>query len=200
MIIVLKKSATEQQVDHVVKSIRDAGLKANVSRGAERTVVGVIGDEATIASRPFDALPGVESVMRVQKPYKLASSGIPGAEEPRHGAGRRHGDQPVIIGDGAVVVVAGPCSVEPFDIMVETADFIKKAGARLMRAGAFKPRTSPYAFQGLGVEGLRILAKVRDATGLPIVTEVMDTRDVEMVAEVADVLQIGAATCRITTF
>lgn len=192
MIIVLKKSATPPQVDRIVRSVRDWGLKPHVSRGTERTVIGVIGDEALIASKPLDAFPGVESVMRVQKPYKLASS--------EYRAGRttiaippaRKGDRPVVFGGREVVVVGGPCSVESLEIMLETARYMKKAGARLMRAGAFKPRTSPYAFQGLGVEGLRRLAEVRAETGLPFVTEVMDTRDVEMVAEIADVLQIGA--------
>jgi 3-deoxy-7-phosphoheptulonate synthase len=192
MIIVMKKGASEKDIQRVLKHAQEWGLKPNVSRGSERTVIGLIGDDAAISEKPIDVLPGVESVMRVLKPYKLASS--------EHHPLRtrivippwRKGDKPVVFGGKEIVFVAGPCSVETPEVMLETAKAVKKAGARALRAGAFKPRTSPYSFQGLGVEGLRLLAQVRDETGLPIITEVMDTRDVEMVAEVADVIQIGA--------
>ncbi len=192
MIIVMNKKATREQIAHVVRSIHTWGLKAHVSKGEERTVVGVIGDESKMAARPFGALPGVESAMPIQKPYKMASREFHPAPtqiviEPRVKGGLR-----VVMGGKKVVVVGGPCSVETPAIMIKTARAIRKSGATMLRAGAFKPRTSPYSFQGLGVEGLRILAEVREETGLPIVTEVMDTRDVEMVADVSDVIQIGA--------
>ncbi len=192
MIIVLKKEATEEQVSHIVQSIHSWGLRTNISRGIERTVVGVIGDEALIATKPLDAFPGVDSVVQVQKPYKLASREFQKANTLIKLPAARPGDQPVVFGGSRVVVVAGPCSVETPEIMLEIARYMKAAGATVLRAGAFKPRTSPYAFQGLGVEGLRILSEIRAETGLPFVTEVMDTRDVEMVAEVADMIQIGA--------
>lgn len=192
MIIVLKPDATAEQIAHIESSIRNLGLRPHLSKGTERSVIGVIGDESILANKPFDVFPGVESVMRIQKPYKLASREF--RAKPTRIVipwGRPDGD-PVEIGAERIVVVGGPCSVETPEIMLKTARFILKAGARMLRAGAFKPRTSPYAFQGLGVEGLRILAEVRAETGLPFVTEVMDTRDVEMVAEMADVVQIGA--------
>jgi 3-deoxy-7-phosphoheptulonate synthase len=192
MIIVLKKEASEEQVNHIVQCIHAWGLRTNVSRGIERTVVGVIGDEALMATKQLDAFPGVESVVSVQKPYKLASREFQKSNTLITLPAARPGDQPVVIGGPKVVVVAGPCSVETPEIMLEIARYMKAAGATMLRAGAFKPRTSPYAFQGLGVEGLRILSDIRAETGLPFVTEVMDTRDVEMVAEVADMIQIGA--------
>ena len=192
MIIVLKPDATAEQIAHIEQSIKEWGLRPHVSRGTERTVVGVIGDESLLANKPLDVFPGVESVMRIQKPYKLASREFKSTPTKISIPWGRPGGAPVEIGGSKIVVVAGPCSVETPEIMLETAKYIIAAGARMMRAGAFKPRTSPYAFQGLGVEGLRILMQVREETGLPFATEVMDTRDVEMVAEAADVIQIGA--------
>ncbi|HMP76527.1 MAG TPA: 3-deoxy-7-phosphoheptulonate synthase [Kiritimatiellia bacterium] len=192
MIIVLKPDATPEQVAHIEQSIREWGLRPHTSQGTERSVIGVIGDESLLANKPLDVFPGVESVMRIQKPYKLASREFRPKPTRISIPWGRPGGEPVEIGGNRIVVVAGPCSVEKPEIMLETANFILAAGARMMRAGAFKPRTSPYAFQGLGVEGLRILAQIREETGLPFITEVMDTRDVEMVAELADVVQIGA--------
>lgn len=192
MIIVLKRDATEAQITHIVETIREWGLTPNLSRGTERTIVGVIGDERIIRSRPLEVFPGVDRVMSVLKPYKLASAEFRAERTKITIPAVKTGREPVVIGGNKVVVVAGPCSVETRDMLTEMAVFLRESGAHLLRAGAFKPRTSPYAFQGLGVEGLRYLAEVRAETGLPIVTEVMDTRDVEMVAEVADVLQIGA--------
>ncbi len=192
MIVVLKRDATAEQIEHIEKSVREWGLKPHLSRGAERSVIGIIGDETLLANKPLDVFPGVDSVMRIQKPYKLASREFhPSLTEIRIPSPHA-GAEPVVIGGNRIVIVAGPCSVETPEIMMETARFVRAAGARMLRAGAFKPRTSPYAFQGLGVEGLKILAEVRAGTGLPFITEVMDTRDVEMVAEVADVIQIGA--------
>lgn len=192
MIIVLKRDATDAQVQHIVASVKEWGLTPHLSKGTERTVIGLIGDEAAIAAKPLDVFPGVESVIRVQKPYKLASAELKSGRTTITIPASKAGERPVVFGGTEVVVVAGPCSVETPEIMLETARYIKAGGGRMLRAGAFKPRTSPYAFQGLGVEGLRILCEVRAETGLPFCTEVMDTRDVEMVAEVADVLQIGA--------
>ncbi len=192
MIIVLKQGATEAQVEHICETIRGWGLAPHVSRGQERTVVGVIGDENAIRGKPLDVFPGVESVMSVMKPYRRASL----AAHPQRTRVTippvRPGDEPVVVGGDRVVVVAGPCSIENREMLADLARVVKDGGGRLLRAGAFKPRTSPYAFQGLGVTGLRYLAEVRAEVGLPVVTEVMDTRDVELCAEVADVLQVGA--------
>ncbi|HPF99960.1 MAG TPA: 3-deoxy-7-phosphoheptulonate synthase [Kiritimatiellia bacterium] len=192
MIIVLKHDATEEQIQHIVESIRSWGLTPNLSRGTERAIIGVIGDERAIRAKPLVVFPGVDSVMNVLKPYKLASTEFHVGRTTITLPAVRKGERPVVIGGSEVVVVAGPCSVETREMLFEMARFIKAQGASILRAGAFKPRTSPYAFQGLGVEGLRYLAEVRAEVGLPVITEVMDTRDVEMVAEVADVLQIGA--------
>ncbi|MBP7829328.1 MAG: 3-deoxy-7-phosphoheptulonate synthase [Kiritimatiellae bacterium] len=192
MIIVLRRDATEEQIGHLVETIKAWGLDSHLSRGTERTIVGVIGDERTIRSKPLEAIPGVESVMAVLKPYKLASLEFRPERTRITIPPVKPGGTPVEIGGPSVVVVAGPCSVETREMLFDMAAMIQRAGAGLLRAGAFKPRTSPYAFQGLGVEGLRYLAEVRTELGLPIITEVMDTRDVEMVAEVADILQIGA--------
>lgn len=192
MIIVLKKDVTEAQIRHIMETIRSWNLTPNLSRGTERSIIGVIGDERTIRGRPLEAFPGVDHVMAVLKPYKLASAEFRAERTVVKLSPVRAGESPVEIGGKTVVVVAGPCSVENREMLFELAAELKKQGAKLLRAGAFKPRTSPYAFQGLGVEGLRYLAEVRREVGIPIVTEVMDPRDVEMVGEVADVLQIGA--------
>ncbi len=192
MIIVLKPDATAADVARIEQQIREWGLRPHTSVGTERSVIGVIGDESLLANKPIDVFPGVESVMRIQKPYKLASREFRAASTRISIPWGTPGGEPVDIGGDRVVVVGGPCSVEQPDIMRATAEYLLATGARMLRAGAFKPRTSPYAFQGLGVEGLRILAEIRAETGLPFITEVMDTRDVEMVAEMADVVQIGA--------
>lgn len=192
MIVVLRKDATEEQLAHLTETIRSWGLTPNVSRGTERTIVGIIGDERVIRSKPIEAIPGVESVMPVLKPYKLASVDFHPDRSVIRIPPVKPGGPSVEIGGEKVVVIAGPCSVENRDMLFETALKVREAGAALLRAGAFKPRTSPYAFQGLGVEGLQHLAAVRSELGIPIVTEVLDPRDVEMVAEVADIIQIGA--------
>ena len=192
MIIVLKQNATESQIQHILESVQELGLTSHLSRGTERTIIGVIGDEAVIRNRPLDVFPGVESVMTVVKPYKLAGKAFKADPTIITIPPVRNGDKPVVIGGDEVVVMAGPCSVENREMLLELAAFVKEAGAKVLRAGAFKPRSSPYSFQGLGVEGLRYLAEQRTVIGLPIITEVMDTRDVEMVAEVADILQVGA--------
>jgi len=184
MIIVMKPDATSEEIDHLVDVIREAGLQAHISRGAERTVIGAIGDEQKIQSIPFTAIGGVENAMPIVKPYKLASRGF-------CPAGTRIKVRDFEIGGDEIVVAGGPCSVEKNDSLFETARAIKAAGAKFLRGGAFKPRTSPYDFAGLGEEGLKMLSDARDETGLAIVTEVMDTRDVDLVYRYADAFQIG---------
>ncbi|MGQ9537159.1 MAG: 3-deoxy-7-phosphoheptulonate synthase [Actinomycetota bacterium] len=185
MVIVMRSGATEQEIQEIVDLLHEKGLEAHVSRGEFRTVIGVIGDDELVMQVPFQAYRSVERVIPILKPYKLASREF--REEPTV---IRVGD--VRIGGGTFTVIAGPCSVESEEQVVESARIAKEAGARLFRGGAFKPRTSPYSFQGLGEEGLRLLARAREETGLPVVTEVLDVRDVELVYRFADVLQVGA--------
>ncbi|HEX6564047.1 MAG TPA: 3-deoxy-7-phosphoheptulonate synthase [Chthoniobacterales bacterium] len=185
MIIVTRPDVTEEQIDHLLSQIRVWGLKAEVSRGKMRTVIGVIGPEDRIRERPIGAMPGVESVMPVLKPYKLVSYEFRGQRSVV-----RVGQ--VAIGAGPVVVMAGPCAVEDEEQIVKIAQLVREAGAKVLRGGAFKPRTSPYSFQGLGKIGLHLLAEARKQAGLPIITEVMDTKDLELVENYADCLQIGA--------
>jgi 3-deoxy-7-phosphoheptulonate synthase len=185
MIIVTRPDATEDQIDHIVDRIRSWGLKSEVSRGEMRVVIGVIGPEDKIREKPLGAFPGVESVTPVLKPYKLVAYEFRG----------RHSHVQVgnvTVGAQEVVVMAGPCSVESEDQITTIAKSVRKSGAKILRGGAFKPRTSPYSFQGLGKMGLQFLAEAREATGMPIITEVMDTKDLELVCEYADCLQIGA--------
>ncbi len=185
MIIVLRASATEEQIAAIVRKIGEAGLTPHLSKGVERTIVGIIGDERKVKRESFLLLPGVENVIAVLKPYKLASRDVQPADTIVDVRG-------VQIGGPAIVIIAGPCSVESEEQVVATATAVQAAGATLLRGGAYKPRTSPYAFQGLGEAGLKHLATARDKTGLPVVTEVMESHDVEMVAEYADMLQVGA--------
>jgi len=185
MIIVCKAGATEPEIRSIVGKIEEASLKPHVSHGAERTVIGIIGDERKVRREAFLLMPGVESVFPVLKPYKLASREFHPARTVV-----KVGD--VEIGGEGIVIIAGPCSVETTGQIETAAAAVKAAGASLLRGGAFKPRTSPYAFQGLGEEGLRLLAAARDRTGLGIVTEVLESADVPRVAEYADMLQVGA--------
>lgn len=185
MIIVTKPEATEEQIQHIVDRIKQWGLKAEVSRGAVRVVIGVIGPEDVIREKPLAAIPGVESVTPVLKPYKLVAREFRGTNSLVKIGG-------VEIGNKEVVFMSGPCSVESRDQIVSIARDIKKAGAKILRGGAFKPRTSPYTFQGLGVDGLKLLAEAREATGLPVITEIMDTKDLEVIEKYADCLQVGA--------
>src|SRR3990172_357383 len=185
MIVIMKTNATEGQVLAVQKRIREIGFKDHLSRGAERTVIGVLGPVYPELGAEFTAMSGVDSVVRISKPYKLASR-----EVKEEDTVVRVGS--LAIGGGKVVVMAGPCSVDSEENVMETARAVKAAGAHMLRGGAFKPRTSPYAFRGHGEKGLEILAAARAETALPIVTEVMDARDVELVAGYADVLQIGS--------
>jgi 3-deoxy-7-phosphoheptulonate synthase len=188
MIIVTRAGITDGELDGIREKVESRGLRTHVSRGAERTIVGCVGDERQLEDAGLLSLPGVESVTPVLKPYKLASSEF--AASPtvvRVGDGMS-----ACIGGTALAIIAGPCSVEGQAMLLETATAVRAAGAGLLRGGVYKPRTSPYAFQGLGREGLTLLAEVRAATGLPVVTEVLDTRQVELIAEHADMLQIGA--------
>ncbi len=185
MIIVMRKGATEAQVSDIVERVRAAGFGVHLSQGEERTIIGAIGgDRAVLADLNLEAAPGVERVTPISKPYKLASRDF----HPEDTLIRIGG---TTVGGNDFWVVAGPCSVEGRELLLEAARLVRDGGAHALRAGAFKPRTSPYSFQGLGEEGLEYLAEARAVTGLPVVTEVMDTRDVELVAEYADVLQIG---------
>jgi 3-deoxy-7-phosphoheptulonate synthase len=185
MIIVMQSRATEEDVHHVIRRIEELGLKAHLSRGTERTIIGVIGDERVVRRENFALLPRVEDVIPILKPYKLASREFRPTDTVVEVAG-------VPIGGKQLTVIAGPCSVESEEQLMTTGLAVKAAGARLLRGGAYKPRTSPYSFQGLGEDGLKILAKVREATGLGIVTEVMESSEVDMVADYADLLQVGA--------
>lgn len=186
MIVVFKPAATPEQINHLVEKVKELGLTPQVSRGVERTIVGVIGPEDKLRLRPLEAYPGVEKVMEVLKPYKLASRDF----RPDNTTFKM--DHGVEVGGQKIVVMAGPCSVENKESLLEIAKAVKSAGATFLRGGAFKPRTSPYSFQGLGEDGLKFLREVADETGLLVVTEVMDTRSVELVSNYADMLQIGA--------
>jgi 3-deoxy-7-phosphoheptulonate synthase len=185
MIIVTRPGVTDPELDHIRERIETLGMRTHLSRGEQRTIIGCIGDERLLQEAALLSLPGVESVHPVLKPYKLASH-----EFVARPTVIRVGNASV--GGRELAMIAGPCSVEGRDMLRTTARSIKAAGAGMLRGGAFKPRSSPYAFQGLGEAGLKMLAEARAETGLPIVTEVMDTRQVEMIAEYADVLQIGA--------
>lgn len=185
MIIVLKPGSTEDDLRLVEEKIRAHGLSVHVSRGVERTLVGAIGDERKVDVEAFEGMDCVEKVVRILKPYKLVSREFRKEDTVVTVMGQK-------IGGGTVALIAGPCSVEGRDMMVAIAKVVWEAGASFLRGGAFKPRTSPYAFQGLGEEGLRYLAEARAATGLPVVTELMDPRDIDLVAKYADVVQIGA--------
>jgi 3-deoxy-7-phosphoheptulonate synthase len=185
LLIVMGAAATVEQVDEVVARLAEAGANAHVTSGKDATVIGAIGERDLLAAMPLEGYPGVEQVLPILKPYKLVSREISPASTVVSARGRR-------IGDGYFGLIAGPCSVEYREQTLEAARVVRAAGATMLRGGAFKPRSSPYAFQGLGQEGLDILVEAREETGLPIVTELMDARDVEAVVEAADVIQIGA--------
>ncbi len=188
MIIVTVPGVTEAQLDHIRERVEALGARTHVSRGEHRVIVGCIGDETALREAALLSLPGVESVTPVLKPYKLVSREFVASPTviPVGDAAR------ATVGGAALTVIAGPCSVEGRDMLFATARSVREAGAVMLRGGAFKPRTSPYAFQGLGDEALRLLVEARAETGLPVVTEVMDTRQVEKVAAHVDMLQIGA--------
>jgi 3-deoxy-7-phosphoheptulonate synthase len=186
MMIVMKEGASQEQVDAVVARVESVGAQAHVSQGELHTVIGAIGDREHVANLELQGYPGVDHVTPITKPYKLASKQFrKGAASVLDIGGRK-------IGGEHFMTIAGPCTVESREVMLDTARIVRDAGAQLLRGGAYKPRTSPYSFQGLGGEGLRLLAEAKEETGLPIVTELMDVRDLEAVAEVADVIQLGA--------
>jgi 3-deoxy-7-phosphoheptulonate synthase len=185
MIVIMKTGASEAQVANVQKQIRELGFKDHVIKGEERQVVAVLGHVYPELVDELGVIDGVDSVVRISKPFKLASREVnPYDTVVQVG--------PVTIGGGNVVVMGGPCSVDTEDNVMKMAHAVKKAGGHLLRGGAYKPRSSPYAFRGHGEKGLQILAAAREETGLPVITEVMDARDVDTVARWADVLQIGA--------
>jgi 3-deoxy-7-phosphoheptulonate synthase len=190
VIVVMKKGASEQDIQGLIARIQEQGFRAHLSRGEERTIVGVVGDDRKVADEGmFETLPGVAECVRVLKPYKLASRDFhPQDTVVKVGGGKGA----VEVGAERVVVMAGPCAVESLDQVRAVAEVARKAGAAMLRGGAFKPRSSPYSFQGLGEEGLKILAQAREATGLPVITEVMTPEAVPLVETWSDCLQIGA--------
>jgi 3-deoxy-7-phosphoheptulonate synthase len=186
MMIVMKPTATEEEIQAVIRRIEDVGARAHPSRGEEITLIGAIGDREHVARLGLEGAPGVAEVVPILKPYKLSSAQVRGGEPSViEIEGRR-------IGGENFCLIAGPCTVESRDQVMTTAHAVHEAGASLFRGGAYKPRTSPYAFQGLGQEGLRLLAEAKAETGMPIVTECMDARDLEPIVEIADVIQVGA--------
>ncbi|HBX24330.1 MAG TPA: 3-deoxy-7-phosphoheptulonate synthase [Desulfotomaculum sp.] len=185
MIVVMAHKASEIEIDRVLAKLEDAGFQIHLSQGVERTIIGAIGDKTRLNDLAVEAMPGVEKVVPILQPYKLVS--------------KAYMDGPTVvkvgnveIGGDSIQVMAGPCAVESREQLLEAAEIVRRAGATLLRGGAFKPRTSPYSFQGLEQKGLELLAEAREKTGLQIVTEVMDPRNLDMVAEYADMLQIGA--------
>jgi 3-deoxy-7-phosphoheptulonate synthase len=185
MIIVMKHLATPEQIRGVVSQVETQGFQAHLSQGSERTIIGVVGDDRPLENDLFELLDGVEKVVRILQPFKLASRDF----HPENTVIEVRG---VPVGGVAIVVIAGPCAVESRSQLLETAQAVKEAGATMLRGGAYKPRTSPYAFQGLGEDGLELLAEAREVTGLPVVTEVMSPEAVPTVGKYADVFQIGA--------
>lgn len=186
MMIVMKEGATEDQIAHVIERVEEIGCSAHVSEGELLTVIGAIGDRGKVADLGLEGAPGVDHLTPISKPYKLASRETKqGIDSVLEIGGRK-------VGGTNFALMAGPCTVENRDQMLDSADAVAAAGATMLRGGAYKPRTSPYSFQGLGREGLRLLAESKERTGLPIVTELLDLRDLDDVLEVADVIQVGA--------
>jgi 3-deoxy-7-phosphoheptulonate synthase len=185
MIVNMSDSATEQEIEHVIERIREAGYQPHVTRGTERTIVAAVGSGRRHEIEALQVAPGVDNVVPIAQPFKLVSRQV----KPQRSVVDVGGVQ---IGADKVVVIAGPCSVESREQLLSTAHAVKKSGASLLRGGAYKPRTSPYDFQGLGEEALKILREASDQTGLPVVTEVMSTEDVDLLCEHADMLQVGA--------
>ena len=185
MIIVMKRGASAADLSFVVNQVETFGYRAHLSQGTERTIVGVVGDDRPLENHNFELLPGVEQILRILQPFKLASRDF-------HPENTIVDVRGVHVGGDKIVIIAGPCSVESRSQLLETAWAVKEAGATILRAGAFKPRSSPYSFQGMGEEALELLAEARDEVGLPIITEVMSTEQVPLVSKYADVLQIGA--------
>ena len=186
MIVIMKQSATDAQIEHIIEKAAKLGLKANVSKGVERTVIGFIGPEDVLRVTPLAVFPGVESVMPVLAPYKFVS------REFKPESSVIQINKKVAVGGKKIAVMAGPCSVEGGASLLSVAKKVKAGGANILRGGAFKPRTSPYDFQGLGEEGLKYLKEASEATGLATITEVMDVRDIGLIGKYIDIYQIGA--------
>jgi 3-deoxy-7-phosphoheptulonate synthase len=185
MIVNMSERATEEQINHVIDRIREAGYNPHVTRGTERTIVAAVGSGRRHEIEALQVAPGVDNVVAIAQPFKLVSKQV-------HPERTTVSIDGVKIGGPEVVVIAGPCSVESRDQLLQTAHAVKRAGASMLRGGAYKPRTSPYDFQGLGIEALKILSEAKKETGLPIVTEVMSTEDIDLISEHADMLQVGA--------
>ncbi len=185
MIVVLRPDATKEQIEHFVNKVESLGLKTMVSKGVERTIIGIIGEEDILRAQPLEVYPGVEKVMPILAPYKLVSREFKQENTVVEVKG-------VSIGGNKIAVMAGPCSIEKYEILLETAKKVKAAGANILRGGAFKPRTSPYSFQGLGEKGLVYLREVADKVGMVAVTEIMDPRDLPLIEKYTDIIQIGA--------
>ena len=185
MIVNMSEKATEQEIAHIIERIREAGYQPHVTRGVERTIVAAVGNGRRHEIEALQAAPGVENVVAIAQPFKLVSRQV----KPERTVVNVGG---VPIGGPGVVIIAGPCSVESREQLLSTAHAVKRAGATMLRGGAYKPRTSPYDFQGMELDGLKLLQKAKQATGLQIITEVMSDRDVEMVADYADIMQVGA--------
>jgi len=185
MIVIMKREASAQEIAQVITRIEGKGLRTHLSQGEERTIIGVVGDERPLDPNQFEVMDGVERVLPVLRPYKLASREM----RPQDSVVALNGTK---AGGPRIAIIAGPCSVESRDQLLETAHAVKTAGATALRGGAYKPRTSPYSFQGLGEEGLELLAEARQETGLPIVTEALSPEQVPLVARYADVIQIGS--------
>ncbi|UCC63676.1 MAG: 3-deoxy-7-phosphoheptulonate synthase, partial [Anaerolineae bacterium] len=185
MIVIMAKNATQAQVTNVIARIEQLGCQAHISEGKERTIIGIIGNGRPLDREPIERMDGVDRTVPVLRPFKLASREF----HPQNTIVPVNG---VTIGDRQLVVMAGPCAVEDRDQLLEAAQAVKRAGAQMLRGGAFKPRTSPYSFQGLGEEALRLLAAAREETGLPVVTELMAPEQVQLVTTYDDVLQLGA--------
>ncbi|MEA1960986.1 MAG: 3-deoxy-7-phosphoheptulonate synthase [Bacillota bacterium] len=185
MVIVMEPQVSNEQIEDVISVLKKAGLSVHLSQGTNRTILGAIGEPGQIESELIASLSGVEQIVPIMKPFKLASREFqPGNTTISVGD--------CTIGDGSVCIIAGPCAVEGREKFLEAAFAVKEAGANMLRGGAFKPRTSPYSFQGLGEEGLKIMAEAREQTGLPIVTEIMDQKSLPMLEEYADIIQVGA--------
>src|SRR3974390_2503636 len=185
MIVNMSEKATEQEINHVIERIREAGYNPHVTRGTERTIVAAVGSGRRHEIEALQVAPGVDNVVAIAQPFKLVSRQV----KPERSLVKIDG---VTIGGPEVVVIAGPCSVEAREQLLDTAHAVKRAGAAMLRGGAYKPRTSPYDFQGLGLEALKILREAKKETGLPVVTEVMGTEDVDVICEHVDMLQVGA--------
>jgi 3-deoxy-7-phosphoheptulonate synthase len=185
MIVNMSEKATEEEIDHVIQRIREAGYQPHVTRGTERAIVAAVGSGRRHEIEALQVAPGVDNVVAIAQPFKLVSKQV----RPGRSIVKIDG---IAIGGHEVVVIAGPCSVESREQLLDTAHAVKRAGASMLRGGAYKPRTSPYDFQGLGLEALKILREAKEQTGLPVVTEVMSTEDIDIICEHVDMLQVGA--------